>query len=192
MQSAGPRSPLIVSSNANPFTKEAIMTAAWEALAGPGSLLDAAERAVNVSELEPRDRSVGYGGAPNEEGFLQLDACVMSGADNNDAGAVAALENTKTPCSIARLVMECTDHLLLVGKGALKFGSMHGFKEENILTEEARRRHLQWKETPAHRVYYHAPDGGVKTGASLVLPTCYLVTDGIHIRLAHQEPKACC
>ena len=88
--------------------------------------------------------------------------------------------------------MERTDHLLLVGKGARKLALMHGFKEENILTEAARRRHLEWKETPAHRVYYHAPDGGVKTGASQILPMCYRVSDGIHIRLAHQEPKACC
>ena len=66
MQSARPTSPLIVSSTSNPFTKEAITTAAGEALAGAGSPLDAAETAVNVSELDPRDRAVGYGEAPNE------------------------------------------------------------------------------------------------------------------------------
>ncbi len=60
----------------------------------------------------------------------------MNGSDHNNAGAVAALENIKTPCSVARLVMERTDHLMLVGKGALKFARMHGFKEENLLTVE--------------------------------------------------------
>ena len=100
--------------------------------------MDAAEKATNISELDPRDRSVGYGGDPNEEGFHQLDASVMNGPDNNNAGAIAALENIKTPCSVARLVMERTDHLMLVGRGALKFAKMHGFKEENLLTEEER------------------------------------------------------
>jgi N4-(beta-N-acetylglucosaminyl)-L-asparaginase len=162
MQPAELNAPLIVSSNSNPLTREAITTMAWETLARGGSPLDAAEKAVNVSELDPRDRSVGYGGGPNEEGYLQLDACVMSGPDNNDAGAVAALENIKTPCSVARLVMERTDHLLLVGGGALKFAVMHGFKEENLLTEEARQRYVAWKENPSPRSYYHPPERAYK------------------------------
>ena len=120
--------PLIVTSKTNAFVREKITTMAWEVLKNGGSVLDAAEKATNISELDPRDSSVGYGGDPNEEGFLQLDASVMSGPDNNNAGAVAALENIKTPCSVARLVMERTDHLLLVGKGALKFAKMHGWK----------------------------------------------------------------
>jgi N4-(beta-N-acetylglucosaminyl)-L-asparaginase len=110
-----------------------------------------------VSELDPRDATVGYGGDPNEEGFLQLDASVMNGADGNNIGAVAALENIKTPCSVARLVMERTDHWLLVGKGALRFAKMHGFAEENLLTDEARRHWLEWKETLSNRDYYFPP-----------------------------------
>jgi N4-(beta-N-acetylglucosaminyl)-L-asparaginase len=119
--------------------------------------LDAAEAATIISERDPRDFTVGYGGDPNEEGYLQLDACVMSGPDGNDAGAVAALENIKTPCSVARLVMERTDHLLLVGKGALKFARMHGFEEENLLTNEAREHWVAWKESLSERGYYHPP-----------------------------------
>jgi len=149
--------PLIVTSKTNPYVKEKITTTAWEVLQKGGSPLDAAEKATNISELDPRDRSVGFGGAPNEEGFLQLDASVMNGPDNNNAGAVAALENIKTPCSVARLVMERTDHLMLVGKGALKFAKMHGFKEENLLTEEARQHWVEWKETLSTRDYYHPP-----------------------------------
>jgi N4-(beta-N-acetylglucosaminyl)-L-asparaginase len=81
----------------------------------------------------------------------------MSGPDNNDAGAVAALENIKTPSSVARLVMERTDHLMLVGKGALKFAKMHGFKEEDLLTEEARQHWVEWRENLSDRDYYHPP-----------------------------------
>jgi N4-(beta-N-acetylglucosaminyl)-L-asparaginase len=149
--------PLVVTSKTNPLVREKVTTTAWEVLQKGGSPLDAAERATNVSELDLRDASVGYGGDPNEEGFLQLDASVMSGPDNNNAGAVAALENIKTPCSVARLVLERTDHLLLVGKGALKFAKMHGLKEENLLTEEARKHWVEWKETISDRDYYHQP-----------------------------------
>ncbi|MDP2914861.1 MAG: N(4)-(beta-N-acetylglucosaminyl)-L-asparaginase [Candidatus Aminicenantes bacterium] len=153
-----PRRPLIVTSKTNPYVKEAVTAAAWDVLQKGGTPLDAAEKAVNVAELDPRDPSVGYGGDPNEEGFLQLDAAVMDGARGNIAGAVASLENIKTPCSVARLVMERTDHLLLVGKGALKFAKMHGFKEEDLLTEEARRHWRDWKENLSDRDYYLAPD----------------------------------
>jgi N4-(beta-N-acetylglucosaminyl)-L-asparaginase len=163
---AAGRRPLVVTSKVNPYISEAITAAAWDALQSGGSPLDAAERATNVSESDPRDTTVGYGGDPNEEGYLQLDACVMSGPDGNDAGAVAALENVKVPCSVARLVMERTEHLLLVGKGALKFAKMHGFQEENLLTESAREHWVAWKESFGNRSYYrslddsHKPEGG--------------------------------
>jgi N4-(beta-N-acetylglucosaminyl)-L-asparaginase len=149
--------PLIVTSKTNPAVKEQITTTAWEELQKGGSPLDASEKATNVSEIDPRDPTVGYGGDPNEEGFLQLDASVMNGADFNNAGAVAALENIKTPCSVARLVMERTDHLMLVGKGALRFAKMHGFKEEDLLTEEARQHWVEWKENLSNRDYYLPP-----------------------------------
>lgn len=154
---AKPNRPLVVTSKVNPLLGEAITTAAWEVLQKGGSPLDAAEKATNISELDPRDPTVGYGGDPNEEGFHQLDACVMSGPDNNDAGAVAALETIKTPCSVARVVMQRTDHLLLVGKGALKFAKLHGFKEEDLMTEEARQHYVAWKESPSRPGYYHPP-----------------------------------
>jgi len=150
-----PNRPLIVSSNTSSVVGELVVTTAWEVLEKGGSPLDAAERGTNISELDPRDPTVGYGGDGNEEGFLQLDAAVMSGPDNNNAGAVGALENIKTPSSVARLIMERTDHVMLVGKGALKFAKMHGFKEENLLTEEARERWVEWKESG--QGYYHPP-----------------------------------
>jgi N4-(beta-N-acetylglucosaminyl)-L-asparaginase len=156
-RSRGVNRPLVVTSKTNTLVREAVTGAAWEVLEAGGSAMDAAEKATNVSEVDPRDRTVGYGGDPNEDGFLQLDASVMNGADGNNIGAVAALENIKTPSSVARLVMERTDHWLLVGKGALRFAKMHGFKEEDLLTDEARRNWLHWKETLSDRDYYFPP-----------------------------------
>jgi N4-(beta-N-acetylglucosaminyl)-L-asparaginase len=149
--------PLVVTSKTNPAVREEITTTAWDIMQDGGGAMDGAEKATNVSERDPRDASVGYGGDPNEDGFLQLDAAVMNGADNNNIGAVAALENINTPCSVARLVMDRTDHWLLVGKGALRFAKMHGFKEEDLLTDEARRHWLEWKETLSNRDYYFPP-----------------------------------
>ncbi len=149
--------PLIVTSKTNKYVTEPLLTEAWKTLQEGGSSLDAAEKAVNISETDPRDPTVGYGGSPNEEGVLQLDACCMDGPTYR-AGAVACLENIKTPSSVARLVMERTDHLLLVGRGALRFAKMHGFKEENLLTEEARKEWVAWKENLSPSDYYIAPN----------------------------------
>jgi len=119
---------------------------AWEILADGGSGLDAVEAGANIVEGDPEDMSVGLGGLPNEDGVVQLDASIMWGKTAN-AGAVAALEGITKACSIARLVMERTDHVMLVGKGAQQFATAHGFKLENLLTEKARKRWLHWKET---------------------------------------------
>ncbi len=108
--------------------------------------LDAVIAGVNIVEEDPNDHSVGYGGLPNEDGVVELDSCVMHGPTHN-AGAVAALRNIKTPSKVARLVMERTDHVLLVGEGALRFAKAHGFKEEDLLTDEARKAWLYWKES---------------------------------------------
>jgi N4-(beta-N-acetylglucosaminyl)-L-asparaginase len=108
--------------------------------------LDGVIAAVNIVENDPEDTSVGYGGLPNEEGVVELDAAVMHGPTHR-AGAVAAIRNIRNPSSVARVVMERTDHVLLVGDGALRFARAHGFKEENLLTEQARMEWLKWKET---------------------------------------------
>jgi N4-(beta-N-acetylglucosaminyl)-L-asparaginase len=106
--------------------------------------LEAVVSGVNLVEMDPQDRSVGYGGLPNEEGIVQLDASVMHGPSRG-AGAVAALEGIKTPSRVAKLVMERSDHVLLVGEGALKFALSMGFQRENLLTEEAREIWMKWK-----------------------------------------------
>src|SRR5438045_6974172 len=107
--------------------------------------LDAAIAGVNLVEDDPNDMTVGYGGIPNEEGVVQLDACVMHGPTGR-AGAVASLEGVKNPTKVAKLVMETTDHVLLVGPGARHFATMNGFGNENLLTEKARKVWLFWKQ----------------------------------------------
>src|SRR4029077_20416942 len=100
--------------------------------------LDAAIAGVNIVEDDPSDMTVGYGGVPNEEGVVQLDSCVMHGPTAR-AGAVASLEGVKNPSRVAKLVMETTDHVLLVGPGARHFATMNGFPVEDLLTDKARR-----------------------------------------------------
>jgi len=106
--------------------------------------LDAAVEGVKIQELDPADNSVGYGGLPNEEGVVQLDASCMHGPTRR-AGAVAALEGIKTPSEVARLVLKYTDHILLVGEGAKRFALSYGFKEEDLLTPESRQMWLEWR-----------------------------------------------
>jgi len=107
--------------------------------------LDAAIAGVNVVELDPDDVTVGYGGIPNEDGVVELDAAVMDGRTMR-AGAVAALTGVKTPSKVARLVMERTDRVFLVGAGARRFATAHGFSDENLLTEKSRKIWLYWKD----------------------------------------------
>ncbi len=118
--------------------------------------LDAVIAGVNIVEEDPNDRSVGYGGLPNEAGVVELDSSVMHGPTHN-AGAVAALRNIKTPSKVAQLVMERTDHALLVGEGALQFAKAHGFKEEDLLTDRARKIWLRWKENLSERDNWFPP-----------------------------------
>lgn len=118
--------------------------------------LDAAIAGVNIVELDPNDMSVGYGGLPNAEGVVELDASVMHGPTYR-AGSVASLRNIKTPSLVAKAVMEHTKHVLLVGEGALKFAKMHGFKEEDLLTEQARKAWVEWKERHSDNDNYIDP-----------------------------------
>ena len=107
--------------------------------------LDAVVAGVNLVEDDPEDMSVGLGGLPNEEGIVELDAAVMHGPTHR-AGAVAALQGIRNPSKVAQLVMERTDHVLLVGEGALRFARAMGFEEQNLLTERARKAWLRWKQ----------------------------------------------
>ncbi len=129
----------VSSSNGLPAVKRAM-----ELVLGGADTLDAAVEGVKIQELDPADNSVGYGGLPNEDGVVQLDASCMHGPTRR-AGAVAALEGIKTPSEVARLVLKYTDHVLLVGEGAKRFALSYGFKEENLLTPESRQLWLTWR-----------------------------------------------
>ncbi len=111
--------------------------------------LDAGVEGVKIQELDPTDNSVGYGGLPNEDGVVQLDASCVHGPTRR-AGAVACLEGIKTPSEVARLVLKYTNHILLVGEGAKKFALSYGFKEEDLLTPESRQLWLKWRANRGH------------------------------------------
>ncbi|HNX49207.1 MAG TPA: N(4)-(beta-N-acetylglucosaminyl)-L-asparaginase [Thermoanaerobaculaceae bacterium] len=131
------------SSNALAAVKQAV-----ERMAAGDSPVDAAVAGVGLAEADPEEIGVGYGGLPNEEGVVQLDAAVMDGVSMR-AGAVAAIERIKHPAQVALAVMRRTTRVLLVGEGALRFARAHGFPEETLLTERARKIWLYWKENAA-------------------------------------------
>ncbi|MFM9995083.1 MAG: N(4)-(beta-N-acetylglucosaminyl)-L-asparaginase [Phycisphaerales bacterium] len=141
---AGPgdahRGPCIISSgNGVPAVNRAM-----EMIKAGSHPLDAIVEGIAIVENDPKDNSVGYGGLPNEEGVVQLDASVMDGVLHR-AGSVGCLENIKNPAAVALQVLRRTDHVMLVGAGALKFALRMGFKEENLLTEASREAWLKWR-----------------------------------------------
>ncbi len=173
---------------------------AWEKIAAGDDVLDAVIAGVNVVENDPDDITVGYGGLPNEDGIVELDAAVMHGPTHR-AGAVASLRNIKNPSKVAKLVMEQTDHVLLVGEGALQFARANGFPEENLLTEKARKIWLYWKQSlspnddwltppdedldPAVRDFFNRPTGtihcgGIDTKGNV---SCVTTTSGLFFKM---------
>jgi N4-(beta-N-acetylglucosaminyl)-L-asparaginase len=120
-------------------------------------VLDALIAGVNIVELDPEDTSVGYGGLPNADGVVQLDASCMHGPRKR-AGAVAALEGVRTPSLVAQKVMNETDHHLLVGPGAQVFARNMGLEiEDDLNTERSRRAWLEWKRR-TDPLHYLDPD----------------------------------
>jgi len=115
-----------------------------EILKKGGDTLDAVVAAVTVVEDDPSDDSVGYGGLPNEEGEVELDASVMHGPTGR-AGSVASVRRIKNVSRLAKTVMERTNHVMIVGEGARRFAVAQGFEEVNLLTEHARKIWLAWK-----------------------------------------------
>jgi len=152
------RNPIILCSRGEKWGKK-VLKPGWSILKKNGSLLDAVEQSANITELDPEDGSVGFGGLPNENGVVQLDASIMYGPTHN-CGSVAAIEGIKTPSSVARLVMERTDHIHIVGKGAQDFARVHGFKVENLLTERSRKSWLRWKENLSDKDDWFPPADG--------------------------------
>lgn len=114
---------------------------AWKILQNNGRALDAIEQGARVTEADQSNKTVGYGGYPDRDGRVTLDACIMD--ENGNCGSVMCLEHIMHPISVARLVMEKTPHVILVGEGALQFALANGFKKENLLTPDSE---LAWKE----------------------------------------------
>jgi N4-(beta-N-acetylglucosaminyl)-L-asparaginase len=114
---------------------------AWKILKNNGRALDAIEQGARVTEADQSNKTVGYGGYPDRDGRVTLDACIMD--ENGNCGSVMCLEHIMHPISVARLVMEKTPHVILVGEGALQFALANGFKKENLLTPDSE---LAWKE----------------------------------------------
>ncbi len=138
-QPSGRRPCLISSGNGRPAIARAM-----ELIREGVDPLEAAVAGIAIVEDNPNDMSVGYGGLPNEDGVVQLDASVMHGPTHT-AGAVGALENIRNPAQVALEVLRRTDHVLLVGAGALAFARAVGFQEQNLLTDRARKAWLRWK-----------------------------------------------
>ena len=122
---------------------------AWKVLLNNGRALDAVEKGVHVPEGDPKITTVGYGGAPDRDGRVTLDACIMD--EFASCGSVACLEHIIHPISVARMVMEKTPHVMLVGDGALQFALAHGFKKENLLTPESEKEWKTWLKTAEYK-----------------------------------------
>lgn len=123
--------------------------AAWNILSTNGWALDAVEQGVRVVESDPKEQSVGYGGRPDRDGRVTLDACVMD--ENLNIGSVACLEHIMNPVSVARAVMEKTPHVMLVGDGALDFALKQGFTKTNLLTPESEAEWKEWLKTSEYK-----------------------------------------
>ena len=131
---------------------ESAITRAFRGISSGEDVLDAIVAGVNIPELDPEERGIGYGGLPNADGVVQLDSCLMHGP-KKWAGGVAGIEGVKTPSLIAKAVAELTDHHLIVGQGAQDFARALGFEiHDDLNTEESRALWLEWRRRvdPSH------------------------------------------
>jgi N4-(beta-N-acetylglucosaminyl)-L-asparaginase len=118
---------------------------AWTILGKGGRALDAVEAGVKIPEADPNNQSIGYGGLPDRDGHVTLDACIMD--EHYNCGSVMCLEHIMHPISVARLVMEKTPHVVLVGDGALQFALANGFEKINLLTPQSEKVWKEWLKT---------------------------------------------
>jgi N4-(beta-N-acetylglucosaminyl)-L-asparaginase len=139
---AGGTKPIVISTWAPNVKANA---EAWKVLGKGGRALDAVVAGVQIPEADPTDNSVGYGGLPDRDGKVTLDSCVMD--EFGQCGSVMAIENIMHPVLVARLVMEKTPHVQLVGDGALQFALANGFTKENLLTAESETKWKEWLKT---------------------------------------------
>ena len=137
--------PMVISTWKQPKANEA----AQAVLTKNGRALDAVEAGVRVPEADPNDTSVGYGGLPDRDGRVTLDACIMD--EKGNAGSVTYLEHIMHAISVARAVMEKTPHVMLSGEGALAFALSQGFKKENLLTKQSEAAWREWLKTARYK-----------------------------------------
>ena len=123
--------------------------AAWKILSKGGRALDAVEAGAKIPEADPNETSVGYGGLPDRDGKVTLDACIMD--EHGNCGSVAFLQHIVHPISVARLVMEKTPHVMLVGNGALRFALANGFKKRKLLTKDSEKAWKEWLKKAEYR-----------------------------------------
>jgi N4-(beta-N-acetylglucosaminyl)-L-asparaginase len=171
--------PVVISSFNGNKAKDAegltCVARAYKMITEGADVLDAVIAGVNILELDPEDISVGFGGLPNADGVVQLDASVMHGPLKR-AGAVASIEGVRTPSLVAKKVMEVTDNHLLVGKGAQAFARNMGFKiEDNLITEKSRKLWLEWKRRTDPE---HYPDPKSRSEAGMCART-RMVAEGL-------------
>jgi N4-(beta-N-acetylglucosaminyl)-L-asparaginase len=164
---------------------------AMEMLTQGNDALSSVIAGVNIVEDDPNDVTVGYGGLPNEDGVVELDAAVMHGPSHM-AGAVASLRNIKNPSRAARVVMERSDHVLLVGEGALRFAKAHGFKEEDLLTDRAREEWLKWKENLSNQDDWLPPHTDNDKDIGGFFEPFYRHTGTIHCAAVDQRGDVSC
>ena len=121
----------------------------WDKMMQTGRALDGVEAGAWIPEADPNETSVGYGGLPDRDGHVTLDACIMDHLGN--AGAVTFLEGIMHPISVARAVMEKTPHVMLSGAGALQFALSQGFKKQNLLTPASKKAWEEWKKESKYK-----------------------------------------
>ena len=143
-------------------------TDAWKILSKNGNALDAVENGVKVAEADVKNQTVGYGGRPDRDGIVTLDASIMD--HNGNCGAVMALQNIKHPISVARLVMEKTPHVILAGDGALQFALEQGFKAENLLTDLSKKEWEEWLKTAKYNPVSNIENQSYQQAAPEKLP----------------------
>jgi len=139
-----------------PFGKPANERAA-EVFQKGGSLLDAIEKGINVTEEDPTITTVGYGGLPDADGNVTLDAGIMDGTRHR-AGSVCGLQGVKHAISVARLVLERTTHTTMAGHGLQEFAQKMGFQFEQLLTPNSLKQWMEWKANPNHQTYWVSPE----------------------------------
>lgn len=147
-----PKKPVIVTRH----TGDNSVEEAYKMLLDGTDTLDACNHICIARENDPNDHSVGYGGLPNEDGIVGLDACCMHGP-TRAAGSVGALQSIRHACLVSKLIMERSGHVMLVGQGAEHFAVMNGFKREDMLTDDARKIWLLWKESRSSQNFWGPP-----------------------------------